>query len=136
MEPPNFSNSSPTKPNNNSTKKTTPKLPTPQELITHYESKGMNSQEASIKVIDDLQNALFRVVSSTNKGKKNGGDTSRKLDLLNARLAIVEKKLDSKPGFVGSFGIGCATATAFRGVAAVWPQVVGVWNSVRGLSKT
>ncbi|XP_074293953.1 uncharacterized protein LOC141621169 [Silene latifolia] len=156
MEQPNFSNTSqppqppplpPSNPtinnnnNNNNNKKQKIKIPTPQELITHYESQGMNTQEASIKVIDDLQHTLFRVITSR-KGRKDKfmGEASRKLDAACNRLAIVEKKVDSKPGYTESFVIGVAGASAARGVFAVWPQVAGgfvsVWNSVRGVSQT
>lgn len=117
------------------------KLPTPQELITHYESQGMNSHEASIKVIDDLQHMLFRVVTS-GRGKKDKfmAEASRKLDTANTRLAIIEMKLDSKPGYPESVAIGVASAAAFRGVAAIWPQLAAaasnVWNSVKGSTNT
>ncbi|KAJ8431734.1 hypothetical protein Cgig2_028951 [Carnegiea gigantea] len=122
---------------NNDNKKRKIKLPTPQEMISHYESQGMGSQEASIKVIDDLQHLLFRVVSS-DRGKKGKFpvEVSRKLDTANARLAILEMKLDSKPGYPESFAIGVASAAAFRGVAAVWPHVAAsaaqIWSSIRG----
>lgn len=122
---------------NSDNKKRKIKLPTPQEMISHYESQGMGSQEASIKVIDDLQHLLFRVVSS-DRGKKGKFpvEVSRKLDTANARLAILEMKLDSKPGYPESFAIGVASAAAFRGVAAVWPHVAAsaaqIWSSIRG----
>ncbi|XP_021762003.1 uncharacterized protein LOC110726794 [Chenopodium quinoa] len=125
----------------NSGKKQKLKLPTPQELITHYESQGMNSNEASIKVIDDLQQMLFRVVTS-GRGKKDKfmAEASRKLDTANTRLAIIEMKLDSKPGYPESVAIGVTSAVVFRGVAAVWPQLVSaassLWNSVRGSTNT
>ncbi|KAL8158680.1 hypothetical protein V2J09_000217 [Rumex salicifolius] len=105
-------------------------LPTPQELISHYESQGMDSQQASFKVIDDLQNMLVRVISSSSssksvKAKKNKfmSDASRKLDTANARLAILEMKLDSKPGFPQSLAIGVASGATFRGLSSVWPHI-------------
>ena len=112
------------------------KLPTPKELIAHYESQGMESQEASLKVIDDLQNALFIVVSS-GRSKKDRFmvDASRKLDSVNSRLAILEMKLDSKPGFPQTLTLGVVSA----GIASALPHVFGafsqIWNSVRSASK-
>ncbi|KAG6668940.1 hypothetical protein CIPAW_01G207600 [Carya illinoinensis] len=69
------------------------KLPTPQELISHYESQGLDPQEASTKVIEDLQNALYRVISS-GRGRKDKlmADTLRKVDAANSRLAILDMK--------------------------------------------
>lgn len=101
----------------------------------------MNSQEASIKVIDDLQHMLFKVVTS-GRGKKDKfmAEASRKLDTANTRLAIIEMKLDSKPGYPESVAIGVASAAAFRGVTAIWPQLAAaasnLWNSVKGSTKT
>ncbi|XP_057549759.1 uncharacterized protein LOC130827888 [Amaranthus tricolor] len=148
MEPqfPNSSVSSPQQSSNSKSKdsptqKQKPKLPTPQDLITHYESQGMDSHQASIKVIDDLQHMLFRVVSS-GRGKKDKlkAETSRKLDNVNARLAIIEMKLDSKPGYPESIAIGVASAATFRGFSAIWPHIAAaassVWNSVRGSTNT
>ncbi|GMH03883.1 hypothetical protein Nepgr_005722 [Nepenthes gracilis] len=112
------------------------RVPTPQELISHYESQGLESQEAAVRVIGDLQHMLRKVVTS-GRGKKDRftAESSRKLDTANARLAIVEMKLDSKPGFPESLAIGIASAASFRGITAVWPRVVGaaaqIWNSVR-----
>ncbi|RVX03722.1 hypothetical protein CK203_023075 [Vitis vinifera] len=112
------------------------KLPTPKELIAHYESQGMEPQEASLKVIDDLQTALFRVISS-GRGKKDRFtmDASRKLDTANARLAILEMKLDSKPGYPQTLALGVASA----GIASALPHVFGafsqIWSSVRSASK-
>ncbi|KAF9675115.1 hypothetical protein SADUNF_Sadunf10G0197800 [Salix dunnii] len=140
MEQPATPNFTPSK-DNNSIKGTKKKLPTPQELISHYQSQGLDSQEASIKVIEDLQNVLFRVIASNNRGKrdKQVGEASRKIDTVNTRLAVVDMKLDSKPGYAETFAIGVASASAFRGVGAVWPHVVGgiaqIWNAVRTVTK-
>jgi hypothetical protein len=45
------------------------KIPSPKEFISYYESQGMDSQEASLNVIEDLQKALVGIISS-GKGKK------------------------------------------------------------------
>ncbi|KAE8649640.1 hypothetical protein Csa_012725 [Cucumis sativus] len=83
------------------------KPPSPQELISHYESQGLTSHDASIKVIDDLQNALFRIISSGRGNKdKRLLETSRKLDATNSRLAVLDLKLDSKPGYAETFALG------------------------------
>ncbi|GAB2302856.1 hypothetical protein Dimus_036851 [Dionaea muscipula] len=113
------------------------RIPTPQELISHYESQGLETQEAAIKVIDDLQRVLFRTVTSGRGRKdKSMAEVSKKLDNVNTRLAIVEMKLDSKPGYPGFLALGVLSAASFRGIASVWPHVAGaaahIWNSVRG----
>lgn len=115
-------------------------LPTPKELISHYESQGLDSQEASVKVIEDLQAALFRVISS-GRAKKDKLllDASRKVDSANSRLALVDSKLDSKPGYGETFVIGLASGLALKGLGSVFPHVVGavtqIWNSARSVSK-
>ncbi|GLU21871.1 hypothetical protein SLE2022_379830 [Rubroshorea leprosula] len=117
------------------------KVPTPQELISHYQTQGLDSQEASVKVIEDLQNVLLRVISSNNKSKKDKLilETSRKMDSLNGRLAVVDMKLDSKPGYAETFAIGVASGAAFTGIAAVWPHVLQgvtqIWTAVRNATK-
>ncbi|KAJ1405350.1 hypothetical protein SESBI_25899 [Sesbania bispinosa] len=86
------------------------KLPTPKELVSHYESQGMDPQEASMKVIEDLQKALFGVISS-GRGKKDKllSESSRKMDAVNNRLTVLDMKLDSKPGYAETFAIGLAS---------------------------
>lgn len=100
-------------------------MPSPQELVTHYENQGMNTQEASHKVIQDLQGALFRVISA-NRGRK-GGDSpevaSAKLDAIHARLVQVEMKVDTKPSYPQALGIGVASVGLWSGVCQVWSAV-------------
>ncbi|KAK9097690.1 hypothetical protein Syun_024735 [Stephania yunnanensis] len=86
----------------------------------------MPTADASIKVIEDLQNVLYRVVSS-GRGKKDKfmGETSRKLDTANTRLAILELKLDSKPGYGETLAIGVAAGALLRGAGSVLPHVLG-----------
>ncbi|XP_050382284.1 uncharacterized protein LOC126799187 [Argentina anserina] len=141
MEQPLTPNSTPQKPSKptdpNSVKR---KLPTPQELISHYESKGLDTQEASLKVIGDLQTALFRVISS-GRGRKDKllAETSRKADSTNNSLAILNMKLDSKPGYGGSFAIGVVSGLSVQGIGSVLPHVLkgfgDIWNSVRSVNK-
>ncbi|KVI05800.1 uncharacterized protein LOC112509857 [Cynara cardunculus var. scolymus] len=100
------------------------KLPTPKEMIAHYESKGMQSQEASLKVIDDLQNLLMRVVTTA----KN---TNTNLDPINSRLLRLESKLDSKPGYTQTLGIGIVSGAVIRVFPQVAASVVHIWNCVR-----
>ncbi|CAI0410034.1 unnamed protein product [Linum tenue] len=118
------------------------KPPTPQELISHYETQGMSSHEASMKVIEDLQNVLFRVVSAnSSKAKKDKAavDASRKIDVVNSRVAVVDMKLDSKPGYLGAFGVGIASGVALRGVEKVLPNVLEgigqIWSAVGSVTK-
>ncbi|XP_022148109.1 uncharacterized protein LOC111016865 [Momordica charantia] len=116
------------------------KLPTPQELVSHYESQGLNSHDASIKVIEDLQNALFRIVSS-GRGKKDKllVETSKKIDATISRVAILDLKLDSKPGYAETFAIGLASGSVLKGVGSVMPHVFGalanIWSSVSNATK-
>ncbi|KAE8688233.1 putative F-box family protein [Hibiscus syriacus] len=127
--------------NNTSSSKTKRKIPTPQELISHYETQGLDAQEASVKVIEDLQNVVMRVVSSSTKPKKDKFliDASRKMDSLNNRLAVVDVKLDSKPGYLESFAIGVASGAAFNGISSVLPHIfegiAQIWSSVRTATK-
>ncbi|KAJ9139553.1 hypothetical protein P3X46_030278 [Hevea brasiliensis] len=137
MEQPPIPNASPQAPPKDSKKKP----PTPQELISHYQSQGLDFQEASVKVVEDLQNVLFRVISSKNKNRKDKlmADASRKVDLVNNRVAVLDMKLDSKPGYVETFAIGVASGAAFRGIESVWPHVLGgiaqIWNAVTCATK-
>ncbi|KAE9610333.1 hypothetical protein Lal_00006436 [Lupinus albus] len=111
------------------------KLATPKELIAHYESQGMETQEASIKVIEDLQKALFGVITS-GRGKKDKMfvETNRKVDSVNNRLTILAMKLDSKPGFAETFAIGIASGAALKGFGAIVPHILRplaqIWTSV------
>lgn len=118
------------------------KLATPQELISHYQNQGLDSEQASIKVIEDLQNVLFRLISANNsKSKKDklSADAARKIDVLNTRIAVLDVKVDSKPGYVETFAIGVASGTALNGICSVLPSVlegVGqIWSSVRAVTK-
>lgn len=117
------------------------KLPTPKELISHYESQGMDSQEASMKVIDDLQKALFGVISS-GKGKHDKLliESSRKVDAIGNRLTVLDMKLDSKPGYVETFAIGVASGAALKGFGAIVPHILAplaqIWNNVSTVTKS
>ncbi|KAK1577128.1 hypothetical protein Q3G72_019216 [Acer saccharum] len=93
--------------------------------------------DASIKVIEDLQSVLFRVIGSNSKNKKDRlvGDTSKKIDVINNRLAIVDLKLDTKPGYGETFALGVASGAALNGIGFVWPHVLKgigqIWSAVR-----
>ncbi|OIW00377.1 hypothetical protein TanjilG_05727 [Lupinus angustifolius] len=111
------------------------KLATPKELIAHYESQGMETQEASIKVIEDLQKALFGVITSGRAKKdKQFVETNRKVDSVNNRLTILAMKLDSKPGYAETFAIGLASGAALKGFGAIVPHILRplaqIWSSV------
>lgn len=117
------------------------KLPNPRELVAHYESQGMDTQEASFKVIEDLQNALFRMMlsssgASNGRSKKQGpssSDTSRKLDVINARLLQLDMKVDSKPGYPQSIAIGVASGAFLQGFASAASQI---WTAVQRATNT
>ncbi|XP_059643764.1 uncharacterized protein LOC132285592 [Cornus florida] len=122
------------------------KLPTPKELIAHYESQGMKNEEASVKVIDDLQKALFRVVTMSTPPREakekstSMAETSKKLDVINSRLVRLDMKMDAKPGYGEALAIGVASGAVLRGIGAVFPHVVGavshIWNSVRNITNS
>ncbi|MBA0690983.1 hypothetical protein Goari_008632 [Gossypium aridum] len=142
MEQPAAPNAVPQKVSDrDSSSKAKRKIPTPQELISHYQNQGLDSQEASIKVIEDLQNVVMRVVSSNSKPRKDKFliETSRKIDSVNTRLAVVDMKLDSKPGYLETFAIGVASGAAFNGICSVLPHVfegfAQIWSSVRTATK-
>lgn len=107
--------------------------PSPEELVAHYESQGVESKEAHLKVIEDLQAVVLRVVSSSsNKKDKFMANTTRKLDNINTRLAVLEMKLDSKPGFPQALlAIGVSTGAT----ASLLPHLAGAfartWDAVR-----
>lgn len=107
--------------------------PSPEELVAHYESQGVESKEAHLKVIEDLQAVVLRVVSSSsNKKDKFMANTTRKLDNINTRLAVLEMKLDSKPGFPQALlAIGVSTGAT----ASLLPHLAGafahMWDAVR-----
>ncbi|OMO49929.1 hypothetical protein COLO4_38285 [Corchorus olitorius] len=98
-------------------------------------------KQASIKVIEDLQNVVIRVISSNSKAKKDKFliDTSRKIDGVNSRLAVVDMKLDSKPSYLQTFAIGIASGAALNGINSVLPHVFEglgqIWSSVRTVTK-
>ncbi|KAL5758758.1 hypothetical protein ACOSP7_021369 [Xanthoceras sorbifolium] len=83
---------------------------------------------------DILQNEESdRVIASKNKNKKDrlvGGDTSKRIDVINNRLAIVDMKLDTKPGHgetlvlgVALNAIGCVRPHVLKGLGQIWSAV-------------
>ncbi|VVA91574.1 unnamed protein product [Arabis nemorensis] len=134
---PNAADETITEQNQTGAKQKSKKFPTPTELISHYQKRGLEPAEASIKVIEDLQNALVRVVSSSrNASSKDKLLTdARKIDAINGRLAVVDAKLETKPGYVETFVLGLASGTVLNGINAVWPHVtrgIGqVWSAVK-----
>lgn len=114
--------------------------PTPEELLAHYEAQGLEPREASLRVIRDLQTILYRVVAP-GRGKKERFvvDAARKLDNVNTRLAIVEMKLDSKPGYPEMFAIGVAAGAALQGFAGAAPHMLGafgkMWETARSATQ-
>ncbi|XP_031500688.1 uncharacterized protein LOC116264538 [Nymphaea colorata] len=117
------------------------KPPTPQELVAMYEAEGLDHKEASLKVIRDLQTILYRVTGTgRNKKDKFMVETARKLDTVNTRLAILEMKVDSKPGFAETLAIGVAAGGLLRGIGNAAPHVMTafsqMWSSVKNSTRT
>ncbi|GAA0161158.1 hypothetical protein LIER_17537 [Lithospermum erythrorhizon] len=95
----------------------------------------MDNQQASLKVIEDLQKVLFRMVTTTSKNKNSGGDeTSRKLEIINSRLLSLDMKVDTKPGYPQTLAIGVAAGALLQRANSVLPRVVSgvlqIWSSV------
>lgn len=115
------------------------KLPSPRELVSHYESRGMDTQEASFKVIEDLQNAVLKMMVSSS-GRRNSSpgaglasDTSRKLDVIAARMIQLDTKLDSKPGHAQTLAIGLGSGVLLQAFTSAAAQV---WAAVRRATST
>lgn len=62
-------------------------------------------------------------------------EASRKLDAANARLAILEMKLDSKPGYPQTLALGVTAAGIANALPHVFRALSQVWSSVRNASK-
>ncbi|XWS19560.1 hypothetical protein CRYUN_Cryun31cG0025900 [Craigia yunnanensis] len=83
----------------------------------------------------------MRVISSNSKSKKDKFliDTSRKVDSVNNRLAVVDMKLDSKLGYLETFAIGIAFGVTLNGIGSVLPHVfkgfTQIWAIVRIATK-
>ncbi|XP_050224711.1 uncharacterized protein LOC126674317 [Mercurialis annua] len=145
MEQPALPNANPSKEKSSNSKASKMKAPTPQELVSHYQSKGLDAEEASVKVIEDLQNMLYRVISTANSSKnsnkkdKVSAEMLRKVDVVQNRVGIIDMKVDSKPGYLETFAIGVASGAAFRGIDSVWPHVLGgisqIWSAVTNPTK-
>lgn len=124
----------------NDKKKRIKKMPGPKEMVSHYESQGMGTEEASLKVIEDLQKVLFRmaVTSRENGGAtaSSAGTTSRKLDSINSRLISLDMKMDSKPSYPQTLAIGVASGALVQLFPHVAGAVVNIWNSVRSATKS
>ncbi|KAI6672110.1 hypothetical protein NL676_006995 [Syzygium grande] len=116
------------------------KMPSPEELLSHYESRGLDSHQASLQAIDDLQKLLSRVLSSRGAAppaKADRGsppDLARKMDAASGRLALLEMKLDSKPGYAEAFAIGVGSGAALNGMGSLMPHLLSslsqIWSSV------
>ncbi|KAL8133073.1 hypothetical protein AgCh_008511 [Apium graveolens] len=117
-------------------------------MIAHYEAQGMDTHQASLRVIEDLQKALFQKIA-INKTKKmstaGAGDTTvagissgRKLDVINSRLMNLDMKVDTKPGYPQTLAIGVASGAVIKGVGVLVPHLVSsvgsIWNSVRNFT--
>ncbi|MCL7050660.1 hypothetical protein MKW94_014528 [Papaver nudicaule] len=89
-----------------------------------------------MKVIEDLQNVIFRILKSKGGQKdKFMAKSTRMLDTVNTRLNILELKLDAKLNFGQTLGIGVVAG----GIVSVVPQVFGaigqIWSSVTNSTK-
>ncbi|XP_051143793.1 uncharacterized protein LOC127260148 [Andrographis paniculata] len=113
---------------NNDNKKQRRRMPSPREMVSHYEKQGMETQEASLKVIQDLQGALFKLVTDSRKTNSQnttkGAPASTKLDTLHSRLLHIESKLDSKPSYPQALALGVASS-------GIWNAACQIWDSVR-----
>ncbi|XP_072979592.1 uncharacterized protein [Typha angustifolia] len=106
-------------PKDNNNKREKKKLPTAEEVLSHYESQGLDTREASLKAIGELQSLLYKSFTSAS----SSSSLSRKLDNVNTRLAIVESKLDSKPDFPQSFAIALSSGALLHAFSSIWDSV-------------
>ncbi|KZV27232.1 hypothetical protein F511_04685 [Dorcoceras hygrometricum] len=106
----------PTEANPNKKKKSSGRLPSPQEMVSHYEKQGMGTQQASLKVIQDLQSALFRMAAA-NRSRKSADS---KLDAVQSRLLHLEMKIDSKPSYPQALALGVASAGVWNAAVQLW----------------
>ncbi|XP_071687928.1 uncharacterized protein [Rutidosis leptorrhynchoides] len=94
-------------------------------MVAHYESKGMQPQEASLKVIQDLQDLLLKVVVTNKKNYNN-----HKPDDVATTIRRLESKLNSKPGYPQTLAIGIVSGAVFHILPQVAASVANIWNSV------
>lgn len=112
------------------------RMPSAEELIKHYESQGMDTKQASVKVINDLQKALFRLITTKGKNPQQQ-QPGVELDVIKGRLMSMDMKLDSKPGYPQMLGLGVASSAVFRGLETwAFPQVANIWNAVRSTTNS
>ncbi|VFQ65566.1 unnamed protein product [Cuscuta campestris] len=119
----------------NNTKKVR-KLPSPKEMVAHYEAKGLGAEEASLKAIEDLQNLLFKMAVNSGEKGSAAAATSRKLDSISSRLISLDMKLDSKPSHPQTLAIGVASGALVQLFPHFAGAVAGIWNSVRSVTKS
>ncbi|CAL9103129.1 uncharacterized protein LOC135675122 [Musa acuminata AAA Group] len=139
MEQPSAPNAAATGGNEGADAKKRP--PGPEEILAHYESQGLGPREAALQAVGDLQSLLYTSLAS-GRGRKDRfmSDTLRKLDNANARLVILESKLDSKPGLGQTLAVGLASGGLLRGAGAALPHVLGglrgIWDSVSATTRS
>ena len=67
-------------------------------------------------------------------------ETSKKIDATNTRLAVLDMKVDSKPGFGETFAIGVASGVTLKGIGSVMPHVLEglaqIWKSFWNVNKS
>ncbi|GLJ10528.1 hypothetical protein SUGI_0129810 [Cryptomeria japonica] len=98
-----------------------------------YEAKGLSSTAASHQAILDLQKVLSKVVSQvrTSPTRRNEAFKSD----INTRLAILEMKVDSKPGIGQMLGLQVAATAIVQTAPHVFRAVGNMWSSVRNSTK-
>ncbi|KAJ0965570.1 hypothetical protein J5N97_026708 [Dioscorea zingiberensis] len=97
--------------------------PSAEEVLAHYEAQGLEPREASLKAIRDLQLLLYRSVSSSTRPGAKDTDSTRKLDNINTRLAILDMKLNSKPSYPQSLAIGVTAQAIFTALSTIFNAV-------------
>ncbi|XP_051147530.1 uncharacterized protein LOC127262757 [Andrographis paniculata] len=98
------------------------RMPSPREMVSHYEKQGMETQEASLKVIKNLQGAVFKLLTDSRKTDSQN-TTSNQLDTLHSRLLHLESKLDSKPGYPQALALGVASSGICNAACQIWDSV-------------
>lgn len=111
--------------------------PSPEEVVAFYESQGLDHHAASLKAVEDLQSALLRGAAASRRDRLAPvAELQRKLDNANTRLAVLDMKLDSKPGYPESLAIGVASGALLHGLAAALRALADTWRSVASATKS
>ncbi|KAG0470409.1 hypothetical protein HPP92_017109 [Vanilla planifolia] len=140
MDQPKVTPSSPAPPSpsidaNKKPKKNRRQPPSPEEVLSFYESKCLDPRAASLMAIGDLQSLVLRSSTSPRQDRLAASEElSRKLANLNSRLIVLDMKLNTKPAFPESFAIGIASGAVLNGLPYAFRALSHAWGSVASIT--